>query len=118
MIERVRNVLKSDKKKGVKRPSEITEPVEQKRKKVDTILRRYPISSTSTAHSENSESLDEHKKAIAAELAKTNSRDTVLLPLLELTYDERRMFILSGGNTVKEVLAEYPALSKPAIVRP
>ena len=115
MVERVRNVLKSDKKKG-KRPLDVTEPAEPKRKKADdAILRRYPISSSSTNHSQDGESLEQHKKAIRVELAKAKPRDTVLLPLLKLTYDERRMYILNG-NTVKEVLEEYPTLSNPAIV--
>ena len=116
MVERVRNVLKSDKKKGIKRPASVSQP-EPKRKKTDNaILRRYPIGSAGASHLGDGESLEQHKKAITTELAKAKPRDNVLLPLLKLTYEERRMYILNGGNTIKEVLEEYPALSNPAIV--
>lgn len=118
MVERVQNVIKSDAKKGIKRPTDTSECGEPKRKKGDSaILRRYPIGSVGTSQSEDNATLEQHKKAITTELAKSKPRDTVLLPLLKLTYDERRMYILKGGNTIKEVLEEYPALSKPAIVR-
>lgn len=70
--------------------------VTPKRKKSDSILRRYPIVPNSIATAENSETLEQHCNAIATELRKAKPRDTVLLPLLRLTYDQRRMFILDG----------------------
>lgn len=87
-----------------------------KRKKGNPILRRYPIIPNNITRAENSETLQQHYKAITAELKKSKPRDTVLLPLLRLTYDQRRMYVLDGTNTVKEILEEYPALSRQAAV--
>lgn len=120
MVERVRNVIKSDKKKS-KRPLEVAETSTPKRKskKVDEILQRYPIGCTSINHSESSETLEQHKKAISAELSKSKPRDTVLLPLMKYTYSERRMLILGDDNeekSVKALLQLYPALSSLAVV--
>lgn len=100
MIERLRNVTKADKKKG-KRPLEdgASPEATPKRKKGNPILRRYPIIPNNITRAENSETLQQHYKAITAELKKSKPRDTVLLPLLRLTYDQRRMYVLDGTNT-------------------
>ena len=111
-----RNVLKSDKKKG-KHPLEATESVTPKRKrKADAILQRYPISCNNVSRTDNSETLAQHSKAISSELSKSIPRDTVLLPLMKYTFNDRRALILEGGNSVKAVLDVYPALSSLAIV--
>ena len=120
MVERVRNVIKSDKKKG-KRPLNADETSMPKRKikKVDEIFQRYPIACNNITNSESSETLEQHKKAISMELSKSKPRDTVLLPLMKYTYNERRMLILSEDNEAKSVnalLEMYPALSNFAIV--
>ena len=68
------------------------------------LLRRYPVSSSSVVCFENSESLEQHTKAISNELSKLKPRDTVLLPLIKSTYNERRMFILNEATCVDSIL--------------
>lgn len=117
MVERVRNVLKRDSKKG-KHPldTSATTPPVSKRKKDSDILRRYPINTISD-EVEDYETIGQHKKALATELSKAKPRDSVLLPLMRSTFQDRRMFILSEEVSVCGILQEYSALSKPAIVR-
>lgn len=80
-------------------------------------MRRYPVSSTApTDSSENAETLELHKKAIDAELAKVKPRENVLLPLMRSTYGERRIFILNEEISVHGILQKYQALSRPAVV--
>ena len=69
---------------------------------------------------EDADSLEEHKKAIAAEVGKAKSRHSVLLPLMKSTYAEQRMFILNEATSVAVILTNHPALSRPTytIVRP
>lgn len=61
MVERVRNVIKRDKKKGVKRVLDYEEGLSSqlpKRKpKQSDLLRRYPLISTSSSSSVDAESL-------------------------------------------------------------
>ena len=116
MVERVRNVIKRDSKKAKGAPcEEVPEP--KRRKKGTDLLRRYPVNSnTPTDSSENTESLELHKKAIGTELARAKPRDSVLLPLMRSTYGERRMFILNEETSVRGILQKYQALSRPAVV--
>ena len=112
----MRNVMKADQKKG-KRPLEEAETTTTpKRKKGDVLIRRYPIIPNNAARADNPETIEQHMKAITAELGKSKPRDTVLLPLLRLTYEVRRMFVLDEMNTVNEILEKYPGLSRLAIV--
>ena len=79
-------------------------------------LRRYPIHCNSAIPTEDLSSLALHNKAIDDELTKAKLRDTVLLPLLKLTYSERRMYIQEVATSVKDILKKYNALSRPAVV--
>ena len=89
MVERVCNVIKRDKKKACRMPSEEVPEPKCRKKGVD-LLRRYPVSnSISTNTHENAESLELHKKAIGTEPAKAKPRASVLLPLMRSTYGER-----------------------------
>ena len=111
MVERVRNVIKQDRKKGVKRLLEETNTSDQpaKRKpKSSELLRRYPLSSTTSPLILDPESLAKHEQAMKAELSKSKPRDTILLPLMKSTYHNRRIFIL---NEVASILVKYPVFS-------
>ena len=103
MVERVRNVIKRDKKRG-KGPQEDPEDhVRPKRRRSEAgILRRYPVSS--------------NLKAICNELSKAKPRDSVLLPLMKSTYGERRIFIVNMDNSVNRTLEKFSALRRPAVV--
>lgn len=118
MVERVRNVVKLDNKRG-KRPLENANDLNTpKRKKKDSeMLQRYPIQCNSDANIEDSETMEEHKRAIACELSKTKPRESVLLPLMKSTFGVRRMLIFSDDASVCSVLEEYPALNRPVMVR-
>lgn len=120
MVERIRNVIKRDRKSSRGSSSLMQAESESKTKrtkKESELLRRYPVSSTSAVEvEENPETLEKHKKAITTELAKAKPRETVLLPLMKSTYSERRMLILHHENSVQDILSIYPALSRPAIV--
>lgn len=116
MVERVRNVIKHDRKKGVKRPLEETNTSDQpaKRKpKSSELLRRYPLSSTTSPSTliSDPESLAKHEAAMKTELSKSKPRDTVLLPLMKSTYHSRRIFILNEATSVASILAKYPVFS-------
>ena len=118
MVEWVHNVVKRDCKKAKRSLPEQSNDTEPKRKKKgNELLRRYPVNcSTDLVVQENPESLQQHKKAFAAELKKAKPRDSVLLPLLKSTYSEWRMFILDVATSVATILEEYTSLSRPAVV--
>ena len=77
-------------------------------------MRRYPIK----VHSGTMDdfcSVEEHKKALSAELQKAKPRDSVLIPLLRSTFQERRMFVHTAKG-VSEILDTFPVLHRPAMV--
>lgn len=112
----IRNVVKRDSKKG-KHPLNGSDTPTPKRKVIASeVMRRYPIGPNSSTI-DNPETIAELKKGILNELSKSKPRDSVLLPLMQSTFGERRMFILSEEVSVESILKEYPALSRPAIVR-
>ena len=119
MITRIRNVIKIANKKARlsgKQP-EAHSPVKKKKmSSKDELIRRYPVQSNASLSDEDPESLESHKKAIEDELTKAKPRDTVLLPLLKLTYSERRMYIQEVASSVADILTNYKALSRPAVV--
>ena len=118
MITRVRNVVKRDK---LKLPNSASELPDAKRKKCPTIkckeqlLRRYPVGVDVSV--EDPDSIEVHKRAISDELAKSKPQDSVLLPLLKSIYHERRLFIQNEATSIKQIIENYPALSRRPIVR-
>lgn len=114
MVDRVRNVIKRDSKKGKTPVSEPSTP--KRRRKGTELVRRYPVSNTPHEIPEDAESLTHHKKALCNELAKPKPRETILLPLMKATYGERRIYILNVTSSVDGIFSRYPALSRPAVV--
>ena len=119
MVTRIRNVIKIANKRARlsgKEP-EAHSPVKKKKMSSrDELIRRYPVQSNASLPDEDPQSIESHKKAIEDELAKAKPRDTVLLPLLKLTYSERRMYIQEVAASVSDILESYKALSRPAVV--
>lgn len=115
MVERLRNVVKCDTKKTKRSLSEPDVVVAPKRKKKNDIMRRYPVQ-TNDIEYENEQSLEQHKRGIRNELAKSKPRDSVLLPLMRSTFGERRIFVLHEANSVESILNAYPTFSRPAVV--
>ena len=118
MVERVRNIIKRDRKRI---PCDTSVPATKKAKvspetrKKDGLLRRYPIGVTWPQ--EDGVSFDQHMRAIAAEMNKAKPRDTVILPLMKSTYRNRRMFIENDAKNVQEILNKCcSALKRPAVV--
>ena len=116
MVERVRNVIKRDRKRsgGSLTQSTKRNKLSPQARKRDSLLRRYP---TGAQFTEDSASTESHLSAISTELAKAKPRDSVLLSLMKSTYPSRRLFILNDASSAKHILDEYPALQYQAVVR-
>ena len=57
-----------------------------------------------------------HNKALKEEMDKSKPRDSLLLPLMRSTYHDPRLFIQNDATTVADILDQYPALRRPAVV--
>ena len=113
MVERIRNVIKSDNKKARQSGQDVPSSPKRSKKSTSSLVRRYSLSSYELG---DSATIDRHKKAISDEIGKGRPRDTLLLPLLKTTFGERRMYIMNEATCVKDILTKYPALSRGAIV--
>ncbi len=119
MVERVRNVIKRDRKRmpsSAGSPSEDTKrsKLSPETRKKDSLMRRYP---TGLQFNEDAASTKSHLSAVSIELAKAKPRDSVLLPLMKSTYPSRRLFVLNDATSARHILDEYPALQRQAVVR-
>lgn len=116
MLERVRNLIKADRKKSKGSPDE--RPTASKRSKgpVDNLVRRYPVKTYQTDELEDKETIDQHFAAIAEEMKKARPRERVLLPLMKTTFPSRWLFVTKDASSVKQILDKYPCLKLPAIV--
>ena len=113
MVERVRNVIKQDRKKGKRLldEQECQSNPKIRAKAGCELLRRYPVSTDTTLVPENAGSIEQHEKAIKKELDKSKPREMVLLPLMKSTYQSRQMYVLNEASSVDSILQKYPALS-------
>ena len=50
---------------------------------------------------------EQHMKAIEDELKKAKPRNAVLLPLLKLTYPERRIYVQNDATSVTDILTKF-----------
>ena len=119
MLERVRNVIKRDRKWMPSSGGSLSESTKRSKlspeaRKKDSLLRRYPAGAHFT---EDTASTESHLAAISTELAKAKPRDSVLLPLMKSTYPSHRLFVLNDATSAKHILDEYPALQRQAVVR-
>lgn len=110
--------MKRDNKKAKEYlPDPALESAPKRKRKGTDLCRRYPVFSNDALDMvENTDTLEQHRKAISNELSKAKPRDMVLLPLLKSTYGERRIFILNEAASVEAILDKHPALSRPAVV--
>ena len=119
MVERVRNVIKRDRKRMPSSGGSLSEITKRSKlspeaRKKDSLLRRYPTGAQLT---EDTASTESHLSAISTELVKAKPRDSVLLPLMKSTYPSCRLFILNDATSAKHILIEYPALQRQVVVR-
>lgn len=113
-MERVRNVIKLDRKK-TKAALQVEEGMPKRsRTKTDSLLRRYP--STLGQELIDQETLQQHLKAICSEMEKSKPRERVLLPLMKSTFTSRCLFVRNDASNVVEILEQYPSLKLPLIV--
>lgn len=115
MKECLQNRGKAAKQKGKKNGSGSSPKRSRKITPNDILLRRYPVP-VQDFTADDPAGVDQHRKAISEELKKAKPRDSVLLPLMQSTYQERRMFVESEASAASEILADYPALCHPAVV--
>ena len=66
--------------------------------------------------SDDSQSVAQHNKALHEEMLKGKPRDLVMLPLMKSTFQDRRIFVQNDAVAVADVLEQYPALARPAMV--
>lgn len=91
------------------------QPKGSKRRRKDGILARYPVTANDDSTQDRA-TIEKFKNAISNELKKAKPRDSVLLPLMKSTFNERRMFILGEPVSLIDTLDSYPALKRPTIV--
>jgi len=118
MIERIRNIIKRDRKRGVDEELQET-PSNTKRSKRSVLLDRYPVTSSSCGDpsvEEDSESLHQHIKGMKEEMKKAKPRDSLLGPLMKSTYKCRRDDILCQNLPVSMVIERFPAIVRPSMV--
>ena len=113
LIERINNQKGSATRKRPRSDDEVTTPTKRGRPKESTLLCRYPAlqfgESDEVAISRNKAKLNE-------EAVKPNPSKTAILPLQRLTYASRRDLILSGLDSVADILKEHPVLHLPFAV--
>ena len=116
MLERIQNLIKSDRKKGGQNIPPTNSP---KRRKTtlcqEQLVRWYPIKSNEEV-GEDEDSISQHTTAIDIEMKKTKPRDSVLLPLYKSTFAVRWKFIKNDAENVCDILQKYVALKHLKIV--
>ena len=100
---------------------EIDETPKAKRpKKQINLLSRCSLATASTSASksqhEDSESIKGHITSMENEMGKDKPPDTLLKPLMKLTYITRKDSILDNPTTVGAVIKTYPALKRSSVV--
>lgn len=112
-MERVRNMIKADKRKS----RDLVIPNAKRYKsKEDLLLRRYPSAVAELQGQVNKETAEEHCKLMNAEAAKKRPRCSIIRPLMKVTYVTRSLYIQTEANSVKEILETYAALELPSVV--
>jgi disulfide oxidoreductase YuzD len=113
-MERVRNVTKYDTKKARKSGRDPPSSPKRHRKAANaSLVRRCPVSSYELSYVATTE---RHNKAVSDELKKSRPKDALMLPLLKVTFGERRIFIMNEATCVADVLERHPGLSRTAVV--
>ena len=106
MLERIRNIIESGKKKfkATDDSEEIPTPKRGHKVKADDLSRRYPVVMSPAQSAADDETLQQHHKAIEEELTKPKPRDRVLLPLMKSTFATRWLFVKNDARNVKDIL--------------
>ena len=119
MLERVRNLIKQDRKKSrTKDASHATSDSTPKcsRQKMDTMIRRYPVVISRSDSVLDKDTISWHMQALSQEMLKTKPRERIVLPLMKNTFSTRWIFVTKEAKSIKEILQKYPALKFPTVV--
>ena len=111
MLERIRNLIKCDRKKSKDISVEESTP-ERSKMKVDTIIRRYPITISRSGTNPDQETINQHTKAIANEMTKGKPRERILIPLMKSTFSACWLYVTKDATSIEEILKKYPALKR------
>ena len=118
MIECIKNREKQANKKARSSTASSGSPSSKRQRLAtpkDHLLRRYPARVLDIPLDDPC-SLADHIQGIAAEMKKPKPKDSVLIPLMKSTFQQRRIFIQTDASSVTEILERFPALSRSAIV--
>lgn len=119
MLERIRNLIKTDRKKNKDVHSNGTPSALKRSKKSSTkdqLLRRYPIKFDNSDLIEDPASVCQHIAAIGEEMKKAKPRESLILPLMKKTFRDRWEFVQHDALSVKDVMEKFPAFKFPAAV--
>ena len=111
MLTRVRNLVKADRRKN---RESIDYPSSPKRQCEAATNRHHSVMQQGLLH--DPDSIAQHKKAMSEEMSKAKPKESVVLSLMKMTYQNRYDFICNRAESVQEILEEYPAFQKLAIV--
>ena len=64
----------------------------------------------------DSETIEQHHKAITEEMTRAKPRERLLLPLMKSTFPVRWCFVKNEAESVKQIMETYPCLKFPIIV--
>ena len=118
MLERIRNLIKADRKKNKDvRPNTPSALKHLKKSSArDQLLRRYPIKFNNGDFIEDPASVCQHLGAIEEEMKKAKPRESLILPLMKKTFRDRWEFVQHDALSVKVVIDKFPSLKFPAAV--
>ncbi len=111
MLERIRNLIKADRKKNKdSNPSDAPSALKHQKKSSskDQLLRRYKFHNSDVI--EDPASVTKHIAAIEEEMKKSKPRKSLILPLMKKTFCDRWEFVQHDAISVKDVIEKFPAL--------
>ena len=114
MIERIRNLVRLDRKKN---PSPDQQQSTAKRSKTapkDKLQRRYPV--TIGSEITDVETLEQHQKAVEEEMQRAKPRDRILLPLMKSTFQSRWLYVRKDASSARDIIEKYPCFKFSAVV--
>lgn len=77
MLERVRNLIKCDRKKSRSKEDDAEVTPKRSKQKMDTIIRRYPVTISRNSDSvPDQETMSQHMQALSQEMGKKQTKRT------------------------------------------
>ena len=114
MLERIRNLVKLDRKKNSSPDQQQSASKRSKATPKDKLQRRYPV--TIGSETTDIETLEQHQKAMEEEMQRAKPRDRVLLPLMKSTFQSRWLYVRKDASSARDIIEKYPCFKFPTIV--